>query len=197
MKPAAVVLAGGSGTRLGGVDKGLLRWKGEPFAVHLTRLLANVGPVALVTQTRQTRYAAPLRQAGLAVTVIHDPWDDLGPMAGLVAGLNWALEQGCDGVVVAPCDAPRLNEKWLSRLLDAAARSSNRVHVCEVDERLQPLHGWYPVSLAAELHAAVSAGERRVARWISAYDPQILPCSDLAEQFLNVNTPADRDQLES
>ena len=196
MKPAAFILAGGGGTRLGGVDKGLLTWRGEPFAVHLVRLLSGVGPVALVTQVQQNAYQLPLQQAGLEVEFVHDAWADQGPMAGLVAGLAWARESGYSGGLVAPCDSPCLAGSWLVRVMDAVMRDPERIHVCEVAGRLQPLHGWFPVAFEVDLQAAVLAGERRIGRWVEAQAPAIIPCSDLADQFLNINTPAERKQLE-
>lgn len=195
MNAAAVILAGGGGTRLGGVDKGLLTWSGKPFAVHLVRLLQAVGPVAIVTQAGHDGYPAPLREHGLVAEFIHDPWADQGPMAGLVAGLEWARRLNRQGIIVAPCDSPCLEQRWLDRVWSGAGGAPGRIHVCEVDGRLQPLHGWFPVSVEAPLRAAVTAGERRVGRWVEAQAPAIIACSDLAAQFLNVNTPADRARL--
>lgn len=195
MKMAALVLAGGGGARLGGVDKGLLTWRGEPFAVHLVRLLGAVGPVGLVTQAGHQGYREPMQRSGLAVEFVEDPWVDHGPMAGLVAGLEWAADRGCAGLVVAPCDGPCLEASWRERLLAAAREAPAQVHVCEVEGRLQPLHGWFPVALAAPLRAAVVAGERRVGQWVQAQSPNVIDCSDLAAQFVNVNTPADRARL--
>lgn len=195
MKPAAVILAGGSGRRLGGVHKGLLTWRGEAFAVHLIRLLGELGPVAVVAQARQYLYREMLQRSGLGAEFVPDPWVDQGPMAGLVAGLAWARERGCDGMVVAPCDSPRLALSWRERVLAAARAAPTHIHVCEVEGRLQPLHGWFPVTVEGRLRDAVLGGERRVGRWVAAQSPEILGCSDLAEQFLNVNTPEDRGQL--
>lgn len=195
MKMAALVLAGGGGTRLGGIDKGLLNWQGEAFVVRLARLLEPVGPVAIVTQAGHDAYKAPLRQQGLTVEFVHDPWVEQGPMAGLVAGLEWARSNGREGIVVVPCDSPWLDREWLERLLKSAAEAPGQIHVCEVEGRLQPLHGWFPVEVEAPLREAVLAGNRRVGQWVSAQNPRVIPCSDLAEQFLNVNTPADRARL--
>lgn len=192
---AGLVLAGGGGTRLGGVNKGLLEWRGEPFAVHLVRLLSLVGPVALVTQAGQDVYREPLGRHGLPAEFITDPWVDQGPMAGLVAGLQWARDSHRDGLIVVPCDGPCLDRIWLDRLLGSALSAPERIHVCEVEGRLQPLHGWFPVSMLGILNEAVLAGERRVGRWAVAQDPVVIDCSDLADQFLNVNTPADRARL--
>lgn len=196
MTQAALILAGGGGTRLGGVDKGLLTWRGEPFVVHLARLLSRVGPVAVVTQVRQSAYQLPLRQSGVAVEFVHDPWVDEGPMAGLVAGLEWARTRGRSGAFVVPCDSPCLTEAWLSRVVAAAEKDFRHLYVCESEGRLQPLHGWFPVALELPLQDALRSGERRVGRWVESQKPVVIPCSDLAEQFLNVNTMIERTQLD-
>lgn len=178
---------------MGGGDKGLLTYRNEPFVVHLQRLLIRVGPVALVTQQGQHAYQQAL--ASVDLSFVHDRWPDRGPLAGLAAGLAWARGRGCAGAFVAPCDSPCLGERWLQRLRSHVEDAPERVHICTVEGRLQPLHGWYPVALEPALTEALAKGERRAGVWVESQKPMVLDCTDLAAQFANVNTPADHTRL--
>jgi CTP:molybdopterin cytidylyltransferase MocA len=100
-----LVLAGGRGTRMGGVDKGLQLLHGEPLAAHvLKRLAAQTGPLLISANRHAEVYAglgAPFGAAVVADTLAGFP----GPLAGLLAGLRAA---GTEFVLSAPCDSPGL-----------------------------------------------------------------------------------------
>jgi molybdenum cofactor guanylyltransferase len=122
-----LVLAGGRGTRMGGVDKGLQLLHGEPLAAHvLKRLAAQTGPLLISANRHAEVYAglgAPFGAAVVADTLAGFP----GPLAGLLAGLRAA---GTEFVLSAPCDSPGLPADLAARL--ALAFDSDEVDIATV-----------------------------------------------------------------
>ncbi len=174
-----LLLAGGRGTRMGGVDKGLVLLDGDPLALHvLRRLQPQVGRVLISANRSHTAYAA-------WATVVADDAPDAfeGPLAGIAAALR-SIET--EWLAVAPCDLPRLPVDAFARLATglqgaaaafAAPGGDGHSLVCL-------LH----VSLAARLDAVRAAGERRVRAWLAAADARAVRFDD-AVAFSNLNAP--------
>ncbi|HJO51583.1 MAG TPA: molybdenum cofactor guanylyltransferase, partial [Sulfitobacter pontiacus] len=101
-QPLGVILAGGQATRMGGGDKGLLQLGGQSVLGHvIERLTPQVDRVALNANGDAARFA------GLKLPVLPDSIDGFaGPLAGVLAGLDWAAEQGADTIVTAAADTP-------------------------------------------------------------------------------------------
>ena len=101
-EPLGVILAGGQATRMGGGDKGLLQLGGQSVLGHvIERLTPQVDRVALNANGDAARFA------GLKLPVLPDSIDGFaGPLAGVLAGLDWAAEQGADTIVTAAADTP-------------------------------------------------------------------------------------------
>ena len=190
LKLAGLILAGGEGRRMGGVQKGLLDYRGRPFAAHLVGLLKpHVEAVVISANQSQESYRA------LADIVVGDRvYAGQGPLAGLVAGLHWARGEGLDGVVMVPCDTPGLSPVWVTRLLQqigpGRAPLFSRVH-----GDIHPLHGYLPVGLAEDLERRLTAGKLRIKDLLDLPGAECMDCDDLADGFINVNRPSDRDQL--
>ena len=181
----AVILAGGLSRRIGGGDKGLLPWGGGTLlSAVVARLEPQAAPVALNANGDPARFAA-LRLPVLPDSVPGHP----GPLAGLLAALDWAEALGSPQVLTVPCDAPFLPLDLAPRLLaagsPAVAASAGRTH---------PVAGLWPVALRDALREALAAGERRIGAFAAAQDPTsvdfpVLPGSP--DPFLNLNTPED------
>lgn len=183
-----VILAGGRSTRLGGGDKGLLRLGGRPMLAHvMERLRPQVDRLVLNVN------GDPARFAFLGLPAIADGIAGYaGPMAGVLAALDWAAEVGAETVVTAPSDAPFLPTDLVDRL-GAAGRTGVPVVAVtggETGPERHPTFGLWPVALAGELRAALAGGERRLGVWAEAQgaDVALFPAG---EPFINVNTPAD------
>jgi molybdopterin-guanine dinucleotide biosynthesis protein A len=179
-----LVLAGGRGQRLGGVDKGLQPWRGKPLVDHaLERLAPQVGTV-LVSANRN-----PAHYATRGVRVLADASDDFpGPLAGILAGLRAATTPW---LAVVPCDSPRLPLDLVERLADGLAGSAGAV-VQREDGRLEPVCCLLSTALADDLAMYLAEGGRKVEGWISGHAATVrFDRPDDAAAFANLNTPDD------
>ena len=100
--PVGIILAGGQATRMGGGDKGLRHLGGQTLLGHvIDRLSPQVADMALNANGDPARFAA------LGMDVVADSIDGFaGPLAGVLAGLDWAAERGADTVVSVAADTP-------------------------------------------------------------------------------------------
>ncbi|MGE5160730.1 MAG: molybdenum cofactor guanylyltransferase MobA [Betaproteobacteria bacterium] len=180
-----LVLAGGRGARMGGVDKGWVVHDGEPLvATTLRRLVPQVGSVLISANRNIDAYRALAAvvtdaDAGLAL----EPFP--GPLAGVLAGLQRAAS---DWVALAPCDAPALPADLVARLAGAVGDASVACPVAA--ERRQPVFALVRRSAAPALRAFMHAGGRAVHRWFETLDVVEVPFED-ASAFCNINTPVD------
>lgn len=187
-----LVLAGGRGSRMGGVDKGLQLWRGEPMALHaLRRLQPQVGPLALNANRNHEAYAA------LGAPFAAPVWPDAdgsfaGPLAGWLAGLA-----ACNTpwLVTAACDTPNFPADLVARLAAAAREQGADIAMaCGMDEgqmRTQPVFCLLRQGLATALAEALAAGERKVDRFTASQRCVLVnfnqPGDDPAA-FVNINT---------
>ena len=162
---AGLILAGGEGRRMGGVDKGLVDWHGRPLVAYvLDALTAAVSPVWISANRSLDRYRH------YSSRVVSDPdgfrWQ--GPMAGLLAGLRAAGEGGATAVMVCPCDTPRVTPELFRELHQTYQAEPGRAVIVRSGDRLHPLHGVYPVSLISELEKRLAGGDRKVMAFVEA-----------------------------
>ncbi|EKE43741.1 molybdopterin-guanine dinucleotide biosynthesis protein A [Oceaniovalibus guishaninsula JLT2003] len=185
--PFGVILAGGRATRMGGGDKALLRLGPATILDHvIDRLAPQVGRLALNANGDPARFAA----WGLPV-LPDDPPDFAGPLAGILAGLDWAAAQGADHIVTAagdtpflPCDlVPRLQLAAGTRPVALAASATGR----------HPTFGLWSVALRDDLRSALAEGMRKVSHGADLHDAATATFAD-DEAFFNVNTPDDLDR---
>ncbi len=182
-----LVLAGGRGERMGGADKGLLDWHGEPLAQRaLRRLAAQVGPMLISANRHSERYAA------LGVPVVADEGSGFaGPLAGFLAGLRASRTPL---LMAVPCDAPDFPLDLVARLAAALAASDDDVAVPTVSgdtgPRLQPVFCLMRAAAAVSIEQALAAGRHKVAQWVQAQRTTSVVFDDAAA-FRNINTPGD------
>ncbi len=185
MRPAGVVLAGGRSTRMGGGDKGMLALAGRPLIGHvIERLAPQCAPLAINAN------GDPARFAGFGLPVLADPvagWP--GPLAGVLAGMDWAAAQGARAVVSAAADTPFFPADLVARLTEAGAFALAATPDETGRLRPQPTFGLWPVALRGALAQALAAGQRRVAEWALAEGAQLVAFD--AAPFFNINTPQD------
>ncbi|MCA8881988.1 MAG: molybdenum cofactor guanylyltransferase MobA [Rhodobacteraceae bacterium] len=187
--PAGIVLAGGLARRMGGGDKALLVLSGRTMLDRvIDRLGPQVGRMALNANGDLQRFA----EYGLPV--LRDTVPDYpGPLAGVLAGLDWAAGRGLSHVVTAAADTPFFPNDLVERLLHAARRADLPIALAatRLDGRIvrQPTFGLWPVSLRRDLREALEGGLRKVVSWTDRHGAAsaIFP----EEAFFNINTPED------
>ncbi|MGE0802579.1 MAG: molybdenum cofactor guanylyltransferase MobA [Lautropia sp.] len=185
-----LVLAGGRGSRMGGVDKGLQIHHGMPLALHaLVRLQPQVGPAMINANRNLAAYEA------MGVPVWPDPIADYpGPLAGLLAGL-----EHCETpwLVTVPCDTPNLPDDLVDRLAVAAAANEAEIVIAATREdgriRTHPVFSLLKTELIESLVGYLQAGERKVGRWMARHRSVVAEFEDAAA-FFNANTA---DELRS
>lgn len=187
-----LVLAGGRGTRMGGVDKGLQDFHGQPLALHALRRLQPQVDMCMVNANRHLdSYAA----FGVPV------WPDAdaafaGPLAGMLAGLRHC---STPYLATVPCDAPHFPPDLVAQLHAAlAARQADIAMATSPDTspdtsstpgsyRPQPVFCLLHTRLQHSLAAFLAAGGRKVGQWAAQHRCVQVPFADAAA-FTNVNT---------
>jgi molybdopterin-guanine dinucleotide biosynthesis protein A len=181
-----VVIAGGRSVRFGG-EKAAAILAGKPLLMWAVQRLQHSCAAVAVNARPGTEAEALSRAAGLPL--LYDaPGDAAGPLAGVKAGLAWALGLGARALAVSPCDAPLLPDDLYARLLQAAGSGAA---MAETAEGLQPLCAVWPASALTRVTEALAGG---------AHPPTWLVLESLGagrarfedrEAFANVNTRAD------
>lgn len=179
-----IVLAGGRGRRMGGVDKGLVELEGRPLVAHvLARLVPQVG--ALLINANQN----PERYAGFGHPVVADAVGGFaGPLAGLHAGL---LSTRTPFAVTVPCDSPFLPTDLVARLGAALAAGEAQLAVARTFDQPHPVFALVRRDLLADLSAFLDAGGRKIDAWYAALRTVEVAFDDEAEAFRNINTAAE------
>ena len=192
-----LVLAGGRGTRMGGVDKGLQLLRGEALASHvLKRLARQTGPLLISANRHAETYAA--LGAPFGATVVADTLPGFpGPLAGLLAGLRAA---GTAFVLSAPCDSPGLPADLAARLAHALeAHGADIAMVSTTDDfgnaSIHPVFALLRTSLADDLSAFLEAGERKVRAWYARHKTVEVAFPD-ERAFYNINSLQELADLE-
>jgi molybdopterin-guanine dinucleotide biosynthesis protein A len=186
--PLGVILAGGLATRMGGGDKGLLRLGATSILGRVIRSLRpQVDGLALNAN------GDPARFAEYGLPVLPDLTGDRpGPLAGVLAGLDWAADQGADAIVTAAADTPFLPRDLVARLAGTASPAGLSLAATQEDGRLvrHPTFGLWPVALREDLRAALAEGVHKVVIWTDRHGAGTAVFDDPAS-FFNVNTPED------
>jgi molybdenum cofactor guanylyltransferase len=174
-----LLLAGGRGQRMGGQDKGLLEWCGQPLIAHLHALTRPLSDDLIISCNRNAE-----RYQAYADRVVEDAESDFpGPLAGIRAGLALARHAQ---VLVLPCDSPCLDMELLERLL---AMAGERPVMLRQGAHWQPLFSLLPSHLSAQLEAAWQAGERSPQRALRQLGALALDCATDDPRLANLNTP--------
>jgi molybdenum cofactor guanylyltransferase len=191
-----LILAGGLARRMGGGDKARIRIGDKTI---LERVLARLSPqcAALIINAN----GDPARFADSGLTVVPDDVPGFaGPLAGILAALDWAAANRPDiaDLVSVPGDCPFLPGDLVARL--DAARAAARVPLAcaRSGEWRHPVVGLWPVALRSDLrHALVEEDLRKIEVWTARHG---IACADWpvdpVDPFFNVNTPEDAAQAE-
>jgi molybdopterin-guanine dinucleotide biosynthesis protein A len=179
-----LVLAGGRGSRMGGVDKGLQLHLGQPLARHALRRLAPQVGTLMVNANRHLReYSAWGVQVHADVSNAFD-----GPLAGFLAGLAHCSSSH---MVTVPCDTPNFPADLVERLFNQMQVDGTALAMaatCEQGvQQTHPVFCLLQVGLADSLSNYLQSGQRKIERWCQQQDCSIVLFND-ADAFYNANT---------
>lgn len=193
----ALILAGGRGSRMGHVDKGLQPFRGAPMAAHvMQRLASQVGLLAINANQNLDAYAA------FGVPVWADDLEGFeGPLAGLETGLRRCTTLF---MLTAPCDSPFVPPDLAARLGAALANAGADLALAETEEadgqgalrvQAQPVFALVRASALPHLSAYLASGGRRMDGWYDRIKVVRVRFDD-ASAFRNINTLRELQQFE-
>jgi molybdopterin-guanine dinucleotide biosynthesis protein A len=189
LRVTGVVLAGGQGSRMGGVDKGLQPFRGKPMVAHVVERLAPQVDEILINANRN---AEAYGQFGYRV--IADEIEGFaGPLAGFERGLAHATG---DLVVTVPCDSPFLPADLVARLRDALESGGAELAVARTGAQAHPVFSLMRRGVHASLTQFLSSGQRKIDKWYAALKVVEVAFDDEADAFLNINTREELASLE-
>ncbi len=198
MTPVGVILAGGLSSRMGGGDKGLLELGGQSLIQRvIDRLAPQVGEMALNAN------GDPERFGSYGLPVIADSIKGFaGPLAGVLAGMDRAAEQGASQIVTVAADTPFFPTNLVEKLLAEAHTASVPLAMAVTPDPKRgtarhPTFGLWAVNLRDDLRQALQDGTRKVVQWTGPHG-----CVNVEfpahpyDPFFNVNTPEDMVRAE-
>ncbi|MCQ8895900.1 molybdenum cofactor guanylyltransferase [Limnobacter humi] len=186
----AIILAGGQGRRMGGIDKGLQNFKGAPLALHaLLRLQPQVGSVCINANRNLGVYE------GFGVHVICDKEANFpGPLAGMHAAL---YEADVPFLVTVPCDVPSFPADLVEKLkAPFEADPSLQLSVASTAGRSHPVFCMMRIDVYENLDEFMRSGGRKIDAWYAKLNHAVVEFDD-EDAFHNVNTLAELKELES
>jgi len=202
-RTVGVLLAGGLARRMGGGDKGLKQVGGMPILERVVRRLRpQLDLLILNANGDPARFADLPFLAGLPVVPDGLP-DHPGPLAGVLAALDWAADHApwATDVVSIPTDCPFLPRDLVARLAGVRDGSGAQLACARSGSETDAVHGWqthpvvglWPLALRAALRdALVNEGMRKIDRWTARYPLAYADWpADRVDPFFNANTPED------
>ncbi len=186
-KISGLVLAGGRGSRMGEVDKGLQPFRGQTMVQHvLARLAPQVDEVLINANRNLDTYA------GFGHRVLPDAIDGFaGPLAGLHVGMGGA---SYPLIATAPCDSPFLPTDLVARLYQGMRDANADLAVAKTFDQAHPVFCLTRRDLEPHLRAFLASGQRKIDKWYSTLKIVEVPFDDEEAAFANINT---RDELKT
>jgi molybdopterin-guanine dinucleotide biosynthesis protein A len=185
-----VVLAGGRGQRMGGVDKGLQVMRGKPLVQWvIERFAPQVEELLINANQNLDRYG------GFGYRVIPD---EIPGFAGPLAGLHRALSEARhERLATVPCDSPFLPEDLVSRLASAMDARGADLAVAKTGEQAHPVFCLCRKTVLGSLTDFLAAGGRKIDAWYARVKTVEVPFDDVAAAFSNINTREELNGLEA
>lgn len=179
-----LVLAGGQGRRMGGVDKGLQVLRGRPMVEHvIERLRPQVDEVLVNANQNLERYGV------YGCPVVPDAVGGFaGPLAGLHAGMK---STRAPLILTVPCDSPFLPLDLAARLRAALEKNRADIAVAKTRDQAHPVFALARTAVLPHLEAFLARGERKIDLWYASLRVVEVPFDDQEDAFSNINTPQD------
>jgi len=188
-KITGLILAGGRGSRMGSVDKGLQAFRDRPMIAHvLERFAPQVDEILINANRSLDAYAA------FGHRVVPDAIDGFaGPLAGLHIGMAHATHPL---VATVPCDSPFLPPDLIARLSGAMQQRGADLAVAKTFDQPHPVFCLTRASLAPHLQAFLASGQRKIDKWYATLKLVEVPFDDEEAAFSNINTVEELKSLE-
>ena len=182
-----LILAGGKGSRMGGVDKGLQAFRGKRLVDHVyERFAPQVGGVIINANQNHEEYKT------FGVRVVSDAIGGFaGPLAGLHAGLSVSKRPFLASV---PCDSPFLPVDLIERLYQRIDETGAELAVAKTGEQPHPVFSLMRRGVLDHLAEFLKGGGRKIDAWYATLNVVEVAFDDEAEAFSNINT---REELQS
>jgi molybdopterin-guanine dinucleotide biosynthesis protein A len=188
-KITGVILAGGLGRRMGGVNKGLQLLNGKTLVLHVIERLAPQVDELLINVNQNTE-----QYAAFGHRIVADQIPDFaGPLAGLHAALSAAAHPL---VATAPCDSPFLPEDLIFRLFSALTATDADLAVARTFEQPHPVFCLCKRDVFPHLSEFLAGGGRKFDRWYATLKVVEVAFDDEAEAFENINTREELGRFE-
>jgi molybdenum cofactor guanylyltransferase len=184
-----IVLAGGQGRRMGGVDKGLVAFAGRPLVAHaIERIAPQVGAILINANQNVEQYRA------FGHRVVSDAVGGFaGPLAGLHAGL---IATQTPYAVTAPCDSPFLPLDLVARLGAALVHDHAQLAVAKTFDQVHPVFALVDAAVLPHLEQFLKKGGRKIDAWYATLAATEVPFDDEADAFRNINTRAELEECD-
>lgn len=184
---------------MGGGDKSLLKLGDMTLLDHAVRRLGpQCGALAISANGDPSRFST------YGLPVLADTLPDYpGPLAGVLAGLDWAAREGAEAIVTAAADTPFLPRDLVARLrAGAAQKGASFALAASLDDegipRRHPTFGLWPVELREDLRAELVGGLRKIVLWADRHGAATAQfSSEPFDPFFNINTPQDLERAEA
>ena len=188
-KITALILAGGRGSRMGSVDKGLQLFNGIPMVSHVAQRLSPQVDAIVISANRNIDIYGTLGHRVLA-----DAIDGFaGPLAGLHRGMTHATTPL---IVTAPCDSPFLPLDLVARLLAGMEQENADCAVAKTYAQAHPVFCLVRCDLALHLRDFLATGQRKIDKWYSTLRVAEVSFDDQESAFANINTESELRALE-
>ena len=189
MKITGLILAGGLGRRMGGVDKGLVPFQGKPLVAHVIERLKPQADELLVNANREI---ATYETFGYPVIP-----DAIGGFAGPLAGLHTGMAAAAHELVATvPCDSPFLPTDLITRLLAALQQQEADLAVAKTGNQPHPVFCLCRRALLPNLTQFLENGGRKIDAWYAGVKTVEVAFDDEEQAFANINTPQELSCLE-
>jgi len=184
-----IVLAGGQGSRMGGVDKGLQAFRGRPMVAHAIERFAPQVDELLINANRNVA-----AYEGFGHGVISD---EIAGFAGPLAGFERGLAHASGSLVATvPCDSPFLPADLVARLRAALEGAGADLAVAKTGAQAHPVFCLMRRSVLPSLRDFLASGQRKIDRWYAALRVVEVAFDDEPDAFRNINTREELAELE-
>ena len=191
MKIIGCILAGGRSSRFGS-DKALVLWKGKTLLAHaIERLRPQVDGIVINTNSQAPEY----RAFGLPLCPDRTTAFE-GPLAGVLAGLDWAGGNGASHLASVAVDTPLFPEDLVAEF---SKRAGKKIIAAASAAGLHPTCALWPVAVRPALASWLASGQsRKMTDFLKSqsFETVLFPSASALDPFFNINTPDDLAALE-